>query len=236
MLFISPPFGNYINLPYTKSIKGSFTLNQRKGLILQIFKTLRYNFLYKGWINKIGLKNNGIDWAINKYKYDNNSIISIAILDHTEIEPLNQKIPKNMNLEINISCPNVINNLIHDDLNKFLNPQRKWCAIKLSPTTDFKLITKYYNQGFRIFHCSNTLSTNYGGLSGITLQKYTIPLIKKIKSNYPDTTIIAGGGITYYSDLLMYQNYGADYFSISTLLFNPIRFIIFYYNYYTNLH
>ena len=48
-----------------------------------------------------------------------------------------------MNLEINISCPNVINNLIHDDLNKFLNPQRKWCAIKLSPTTDFKLITKY---------------------------------------------------------------------------------------------
>ena len=78
-LFISPPFGNYINLPKTKSIKGSFTLTKRSGLLLQIMTTLRYSFKYKGWTNKIGLRNSGIDWAIHKYK-NTNHIISICIL------------------------------------------------------------------------------------------------------------------------------------------------------------
>ena len=29
MIFISPPFGNYFNLPKTIPIRGSFTLNER---------------------------------------------------------------------------------------------------------------------------------------------------------------------------------------------------------------
>jgi hypothetical protein len=53
MLFINSPFGNYINLPSTISIKGSFTLEPREGVIMQIIKTLRYSFIYNGWINKI---------------------------------------------------------------------------------------------------------------------------------------------------------------------------------------
>ena len=64
MLFISPPFGNYINLPFTTSIHGSFTNEPRDGLLKQILKTLRYSFENKGWINKIGLRNKGIDWAL----------------------------------------------------------------------------------------------------------------------------------------------------------------------------
>ena len=106
-------------------------------LILQIIKTLRYDFNNKGWINKIGLRNKGIDWAIKTY--DKNSIVSIAILEHKEIDILNKKIPKKMDLELNISCPNVKNNLIHDDLYKFLNKEREWCCIKLSPVTEISL-------------------------------------------------------------------------------------------------
>ena len=56
MLFISPPFGNYINLPFTTSIHGSFTNETREGLLKQILKTLRYSFENKVWINKIGLR------------------------------------------------------------------------------------------------------------------------------------------------------------------------------------
>ena len=48
MLFISPPFGNYVKLPETKSIKGSFTLEPREGLLMQIMKTLRYSFEHGG--------------------------------------------------------------------------------------------------------------------------------------------------------------------------------------------
>ena len=36
MLFISPPFGNYLNIPQTMSIKGSFTIEERPGLLLLI--------------------------------------------------------------------------------------------------------------------------------------------------------------------------------------------------------
>lgn len=68
ILFINPPFGNYINLPYIIPIRGSFTLEPRNGLFLQIIKTLRYSFENKGWINKIGLRNKGIDYAISTYK------------------------------------------------------------------------------------------------------------------------------------------------------------------------
>ena len=232
MLFISPPFGNYINLPKTKSIKGSFTLEPRYGLLLQIIKTLRYDFTNKGWINKIGLRNKGIEWAIKTYKYDKKSIVSIAIMDYKEIDILNKKIHKNMDLELNISCPNVKNNLIHDDLYKFLNNERQWCSIKLSPITDISLVDKYYKQGFRHFHCCNTLPTLNGGLSGITVQKYSLKLISEIKNKYPDTIIIGGGGIRNIEDIKKYEHYGVNNFSISSLMFNPILFSIFYYKYY----
>ena len=103
MLFISPPFGNYINFDNSISITGSFTLHRRKGLIFQIFKTLRYNFEKKGWVNKIGLRNPGIDYALQKYY--KKSIISIAILKQSDISEF-KKIPDDCDLELNISCPN----------------------------------------------------------------------------------------------------------------------------------
>ena len=64
MLFISPPFGNYLNFPKTIPIKGSYTYYKRPGKWSQIFKTLRFDRRYYGWRNKIGLRNPGIDYAI----------------------------------------------------------------------------------------------------------------------------------------------------------------------------
>jgi len=69
MLFISPPFGNYIHLPQTKSIKGSYTLEPRDGLFLQILKTLRFSFDKNGWVNKIGLRNKGLQYGIDNYNH-----------------------------------------------------------------------------------------------------------------------------------------------------------------------
>lgn len=235
IFFISPPFGNYINLPYTTSIKGSFTLNERPGLLSQIFKTLRYSYKQNGWINKIGLRNKGIDWAISKYnsksifntyKY---SVISIAIMKESEIDKFLEKIPKNMNLELNISCPNTDEKLIQNNLHKFLNKNRKWCSIKLSPNTNIELIDEFYKQGFRKFHCCNTIPISRGGLSGISLIPYVNKLTKQIKTKYPDCEVISGGGIRNFETLQNYLDSGADHFSLSTLLFNPFLFGIFYF-------
>jgi len=97
-IFISPPFGNYINLPETKSIKGSYTLKPRGGLIFQILKTLRLtqiNGQYH-WINKIGLRNQGIDYGLQQYNHQTD-VLSIAILEPEEISELNKKIPPDVN-------------------------------------------------------------------------------------------------------------------------------------------
>ena len=103
MFFISPPFGNFYLSDFV-SIKGSYTLEPRPGLIQQIFKTLRYDFKKGAWINKIGLRNKGIDYALENYNAQKD-IISIVPLKQEEIEPLSQN-PKHVNLEINVSCPN----------------------------------------------------------------------------------------------------------------------------------
>lgn len=226
MIFINPPFGNYFTFKDTISIKGSYTLEPRTGLIMQIIKTLRYSFEYSGWINKIGLRNPGIDYAIKNYT--KNTIISVAILNKEDIPKLIKKIPEDVNIELNISCPNAEKKMINEGIEKFLNPKRQWCIIKLSPTTEMKLIDNYYSQGFRQFHCTNTFPTKYGGLSGQFLIPYSTKLVSNIKNKYKDTTVIAGGGIKSEDEINIYKKAGADHFSISTLFFNPYLFYKFY--------
>ena len=233
MLFISPPFGNYIYLPNTMSIKGSYTLEPRYGLIQQILKTFRYSFQYKGWVNKIGLRNKGLEYGIKNYN-PCRDIISIAILDKEEIPKIINILPENTNIELNISCPNVNKCLEHTQLSSFINPKRQWCIIKLSPLADMKLVDRYYQQGFRQFHCSNTIPIEEGGLSGASIIPSTSYFLKAIKDTYTDVEIIAGGGIYDMSVYNKYKNLGANHYSISTLFLHPIKFSCFIYSFYND--
>ena len=85
--------------------------------------------------------------------------------------------------------------------------------------------------GFRQFHCCNTIPIKEGGLSGTSLIPYTTKKIIYIRSKYKDSTIIAGGGIKTINDIVHYNSIGANHYSISTLLFHPIQFGKFIYNY-----
>jgi len=225
-LFISPPFGNYFFLPYTTPIRGSFTLEPRTGLLGQIFKTLRYSWEQKGWINKIGLRNKGIDYAIKTYK--KGQIISVAILKEDEIDQFLEKIPEDMDIELNISCPNLDKHLVSNNLDKFLNDKRDWCIVKLSINDE---VDDLYDAGFRQFHCCNTIPVKNGGLSGISLIPYVSEKIKNIKEKYPDTTVIAGGGIRDMDTMKMYKKCGADHYSVSSVMFNPFKFTKLYLDY-----
>ena len=226
MIFISPPFGNYLSIRNTISIKGSYTLEPRSGLIIQILNTLRYSFKYYGWINKIGLKNPGIYYALKNY--DTKSLISIAILNKDEIPKLLEKIPRNMNLEINVSCPNLEQKMIENNIHKFINNERRWCIIKVSPYCTTKKLDEYYKYGFRQFHCSNTIPTKNGGLSGSSIIPHSTLLVAHLKNRYPNSVVIGGGGIKTKQEIDIYKKCGADYFSISTLCFHPILFYKFY--------
>ena len=125
--------------------------------------------------------------------------------------------------------------MIDNGLQCFLNNKRRWCIIKLSPTTDINLVDSYYKQGFRQFHCSNTIPIKEGGLSGKSLIPYNNKLISNIKSKYNDVEIISGGGVTEWQDVINYRNKGADHFSVSTLCFNPLKLSILYLNYKENI-
>lgn len=229
MLFISPPFGNYVSLPHTTSIAGSFTNEPRGGLFFQILKTLRYSFEHGGWINKIGLRNKGIDWALAHVPKDH--ILSVAILEKDDIPKLLGKIPDDRNIELNVSCPNAEKEMVSDGLKGFLSPRREWCIVKLSPKSTQKDIDEFYQAGFRQFHCSNTLPIRgRGGLSGPALIPYTQEKVRYISSTYPDCEIIAGGGIQTMHDYKNYICQGAHHGSISTLCFHPLKFVAFYYD------
>jgi len=229
MFFISPPFGNYICLPNTTRIYGSFTVHPRDGLWHQVFKTLRYSFKYNGWVNKIGLRNKGIDWALDNVPKEH--ILSIAIMHDDDIPSLLSKIPEDRNLEINISCPNVVKTSKGNHLGRFINSKREWCIVKLSPTSSFNYIDQLYEKGFRQFHCSNTVPIPEGGLSGISIQPYSISQLSYLKQKYPDTVLIGGGGITRWDDVELYRKKGADHFSVSTGFFHPFRMIKLYFDY-----
>jgi len=229
MIFISPPFGKYLKFKKAISINGSYTLNPRRGLLIQILKTLRYSYKYSGWVNKIGLRNPGIQQAIDYY--DNSSVISIALLEEGEIPQIIEKIPKHMNIELNISCPNAGKKMIDVGIEKFLNEERKWCILKLPLTISMDKIDEYYRLGFRQFHCCNTYPVEEGGVSGRYLMPHSLRLIERINEKYDDVVIIGGGGIQSKEDIEKYSNAGAKYYSISTLLFNPWKFAIFYMDY-----
>ena len=225
MIFISPPFGNYINLPNTIPIRGSFTLNERPGKWGQILKTLRF-IPGVGWINKIGLRNPGIDYAIQTYK--KGEIISIGIMDKKEIKPILDKIPEDMDIELNVSCPNTENHMVNEGLKPFLNDKRDWCIIKLSPKESYNNINTFYKTGFRQFHASNTLPSERGGISGKILKPYTSSIITYLHNNFDDCEIIAGGGIYDIDTLNEYKKLGAQHFSLSTIFFNPLKTFLFF--------
>lgn len=225
MYFVSPPFGNYF--PKTERyvpIRGSFTLNPRPGLLWKILSTVRYSFEYQGVINNIGLRNRGIKYALKTYSP--REILSIAVLDPTEISEFLNVLPESQNLEINVSCPNVQNHPT-EGIEHFLNPSREWCIVKLGPQDTNEKITKLYNLGFRQFHCCNTLPTENGGVSGPVLKKYTMEKIKFLKNNFSDTVVIAGGGVRSIEDAEWYTSLGADHISVSTGIFKMIFYLYF---------
>ena len=125
----------------------------------------------------------------------------------------------------------ILVSVIYLKVSKFLNNQRKWCILKVSPNTTNEEIKHYYNQGFRQFHCCNTIPIKNGGLSGKSLVPYTNEKIEYIKNNLPYSVIIAGGGITNINDVRAYKIKGAQHFSASTVFFNPFAAMMLYTQY-----
>ena len=241
MIYISPPFGNYISISDCTSVAGTFTYFRRKGLIRQVLKTLRP--VEGGWRNGIGLRNKGI---INIKEFNPDKVYSICALKYTpnryDLPPHMQRylwdslmhyIPSHIPIELNIGCPNVMDMADISDfqlesyIKKFDN-----LTVKLPPTSLPSYIENLYHIGIRKFHLSNTFPvqvyTDNGiicyGLSGRPLREKNLPFVEKIADmKLNGISIIAGGGIYTPQDVRDYHKAGATDYSLSTIFFTPWR-------------
>ena len=222
MIFIAAPFGNYIKSRRSNvwSVTGSWTKNERRGRYYQLVRSLRYR---NGvWCNAVGLRNPGFQRGIQKHA--RGSVFSIAAIDKEDWKFFSENVPEDIDIEVNLSCPNIEEfEPDWDNIQKLITGKRQWCIFKISPTTTTTELDKLYEVGVRQIHASNTLKTEYGGLSGKTLQPYTMNLIKIMKKRYKDTTIIAGGGVVTPANIEAYLTSGANHVSIGTVCFNPVK-------------
>ena len=97
--FIAAPFGNYIKTKNTISVSGSWTIEKRTGRIIQIAKTLRYT--KRGWVNKIGLRNPGLNIGLVKHKED--EVFSIAGIERNDWRIFAERLPENLVLKFQTS-------------------------------------------------------------------------------------------------------------------------------------
>ncbi|MCA9307797.1 MAG: hypothetical protein KDA16_14805, partial [Phycisphaerales bacterium] len=114
---ISAPFGNYIQPKETTPTLGTFTLLKRPGRVWRVIRTLRKDKETGAWVNKIGLRNPGIEWLLAREQRGKagtgDKLVSIHGFDDNEWRALLEKVERlddgggPLGVELNMSCPNV---------------------------------------------------------------------------------------------------------------------------------
>ena len=229
-LVISAPFGNYIQPPGATATLGTFTLYRRPGRLKQIIKTVRYRPRLKAWVNKIGLRNPGIDWLAQKVATGRidptDKLVSIHGFDDDQWYALLEKITaiKPMGIELNMSCPNVGEIDWPPDLFARAIETNIPVCVKIPPVNYHQMLEQAVDAGMRVFHCCNTLPVPEGGMSGRPLQPVALDCIRDLRSQpYGEQlTLIGGGGVYELSDIDTFIDAGANHVALGTKTMNPL--------------
>src|SRR3989338_10749065 len=100
---ISAPFGNYITHKKCTSVCGTYTLHKRGTWIKRLYRAIKtIRPIKNGWVNNMGLQNPGIN---SIKKFDPEKIYSITAIEGEEWDGLINLIPKEIAVELNLSCP-----------------------------------------------------------------------------------------------------------------------------------
>jgi dihydroorotate dehydrogenase len=234
-IIIAAPFGNYLHFSGCNRTLGTFTLEPRPGRFWKVASTLRYNWRQKSWINKIGLRNPGIDSLDVNQIRDN--IISVhgfnlvewrALIEHLIYAHSREYLDRSPTyMELNLSCPNVKDNFHIEDLYHIIDRALKRgykIIAKLPPIKWMEMGKPLYDMGIRFFHLCNTIPSPGGGISGKPLKQFSLWAIQDFRQAFGDSvSLIGGGGISSIADLEDYRAAGANYYSIGSMLLNPFN-------------
>lgn len=235
-LIISAPFGNYVQPGDCTPTLGTFTNERRPGRLMQIIRTVRYSPSLGAWVNKIGLRNPGIDWLTARVREAKVSVadklVSVHGFDAQQWDRLLGVAAglAPLGIELNMSCPNIG----HVNWPEWLferAAERAAAAghivvVKVPPVNYRQMVEQALGAGVRHIHCCNTIPVPAGGVSGKPLKPVALQCIRDVRSvaaskNINDLRIIGGGGITTPTDIDDYAAAGANHFAIGTKCFNP---------------
>lgn len=230
---ISAPFGNYVQPRGATPTLGTFTAAARPGRVWRIIKTVRYYPRLRAWVNKIGLRNPGIDWLVDHVeagsKDVSNKIVSIHGFSESDWKALLDRIKRirPAAVELNMSCPNVGEIDWPGDLFDTAVATGVPVIVKLPPVNYDQMFEQASAAGVTCFHCCNTLPIPAGGLSGKPLKPIALTCVRDLRSRPggPGLTLIGGGGISTTDDIDDYLAAGANHVALGTKTMNPLLLI-----------
>jgi dihydroorotate dehydrogenase len=227
-LVISAPFGNYIQPEGATATLGTFTLKPRPGRAWAILSRIRAYPSMGGYVNKIGLRNPGIESLADEYLGE--KIVSIhgfSTDDWLELIAALRKFSPEA-VELNFSCPNVTDDPV--DYYTVIMAAKKMkvdgleVIVKLPPVDFEKIVRQSMSAGVLFFHACNTLPMPNGGMSGRPLKRFSVHVIRHLRKMLgEDCEIIGGGGVFCVDDIRDYYCAGADHVAVGSALLNPWR-------------
>ena len=231
-LIISAPFGNYIQPSGTTPTLGTFTALRRGGVLQRVWRvarTVRYYPGTRAWVNRIGLRNPGIDWLCQRAASGAvdvaDKLVSVHGFSADEWYRLLDRIAElqPMAVELNVSCPNVGHISWPLDLFSRAVATGVPVVVKVPPIEYSLMVEQAHEAGIRHFHCCNTLPVPGGGMSGTPLLPLSLACIRDLRARSfgQELVLIGGGGIYQPTDIDAYARAGADHVAIATKLFHP---------------
>jgi dihydroorotate dehydrogenase len=228
-LIVSAPFGNYIQPGGATPTLGTFTASPRPGRWWRTLKTVRYYPRLRAWVNRIGLRNPGIDWLRQRVldgRIDPaDKIISVHGFDQLQWQSLLQQASdlEPAAIELNMSCPNVGEVDWPNDLFERAAALATPIVVKLPPIHYELMVDQARAAGLTTFHCCNTLPVPAGGISGAPLKPLSLRCIRFLRASPQGDrlTLIGGGGIYTLADIDDYASAGADHVALGTKVMNP---------------
>jgi len=231
-LVISAPFGNYIQPDCATPTLGTFTASPRPGRLWRIVKTVRYYPRLGAWVNKIGLRNPGIDHLKRQVEAGKitlaDKILSVHGFSEADWWALIEKSSevRPLALELNISCPNVGEVTWPAELFGRAVSTGVPIIVKVPPVRYEKIVADALEDGVQCLHCCNTLPVPAGGMSGRPLLPISLKVVEEVRKaadsgGHADVNIIGGGGVRSPDDARAYREAGASLIAVGTLVFGP---------------
>jgi dihydroorotate dehydrogenase len=229
-LVISATFGNYVQPQGTTPTLGTYTALRRGGRPAaagRALLTVRYYRRLGAWVNRIGLRNPGIDSLTTGQPHGRpigSCILSIHGFSDGEWRLLLERVAtlRPLAVELNISCPNVGELTWPPGLFRDAVATGVPVIVKLPPIRYGRLARDSYEQQVRWFHATNTLPVPNGGMSGAPLKPIALEVVRRLRERYGDEIgIIGGGGIRSPQDVDDYAKAGADRFAVGTYAMRP---------------